>query len=120
MFEYANELYKLLMRCYEGERDIQTLSHCHDDLAIMFKQLQECDEGQGRFFGTFYRVGFYGELFDSFASSEREFIYREPLITKLAEITGNTRTQTHIHAHTHRHTETHRHTHTHTRTFTHT
>lgn len=35
-------------------------------------------------FGTYFRVGFYGARFGDL--DEQEFVYKEPSITKLAEI----------------------------------
>lgn len=35
-------------------------------------------------FGTYFRVGFYGTKFGDL--DEQEFVYKEPAITKLAEI----------------------------------
>jgi hypothetical protein len=42
------------------------------------------NKGNKRLFGTYFRVGFYGTKFDEFDG--QEFIYKEPGITKLAEI----------------------------------
>lgn len=46
----------------------------------MFLRLQD---GK-RMFGTYFRVGFYGSKFGDL--DEQEFVYKEPAITKLAEI----------------------------------
>ncbi len=46
-------------------------------LCVFFK-------GNKRLFGTYFRVGFYGTKFDELDG--QEFIYKEPGITKLAEI----------------------------------
>ncbi|CAG14054.1 unnamed protein product, partial [Tetraodon nigroviridis] len=40
--------------------------------------------GHKRMFGTYFRVGFYGATFGDL--DEREFIYKEPGITHLPEI----------------------------------
>ncbi|OWK62736.1 Dedicator of cytokinesis protein 8 [Lonchura striata] len=40
--------------------------------------------GQKRMFGTYFRVGFYGSKFGDL--DEQEFVYKEPAITKLPEI----------------------------------
>ena len=42
--------------------------------------------GDKRVFGTYFRVGFYGWRFGNIDGCE--FVYREPGITKLAEISG--------------------------------
>ena len=41
-------------------------------------------QGHKRMFGTYFRVGFYGAKFGDL--DEREFIYKEPGITHLPEI----------------------------------
>lgn len=41
-------------------------------------------KGNKRLFGTYFRVGFYGTKFEEIDG--QEFIYKEPGITKLAEI----------------------------------
>lgn len=41
-------------------------------------------KGHKRMFGTYFRVGFYGATFGDL--DEREFIYKEPGITHLPEI----------------------------------
>lgn len=41
-------------------------------------------QGQKRMFGTYFRVGFYGSKFGDL--DEQEFVYKEPAITKLPEI----------------------------------
>ncbi|KAL7988712.1 hypothetical protein Chor_007631 [Crotalus horridus] len=42
------------------------------------------NQGQKRMFGTYFRVGFYGAMFGDL--DEQEFVYKEPAITKLPEI----------------------------------
>lgn len=41
-------------------------------------------QGHKRMFGTYFRVGFYGSKFGDL--DEKEFVYKEPAITKLPEI----------------------------------
>lgn len=41
-------------------------------------------QGHKRMFGTYFRVGFYGSKFGDL--DEQEFVYKEPAITKLPEI----------------------------------
>lgn len=43
-----------------------------------------CWQDGKRMFGTYFRVGFYGSKFGDL--DEQEFVYKEPAITKLAEI----------------------------------
>lgn len=46
-----------------------------------------------RMFGTYFRVGFYGSKFGDL--DEQEFVYKEPAITKLAEISHRLEVQHH-------------------------
>lgn len=46
--------------------------------------LLSCSQDGKRMFGTYFRVGFYGSKFGDL--DEQEFVYKEPAITKLAEI----------------------------------
>lgn len=44
-------------------------------------------------FGTYFRVGFYGSKFGDL--DEQEFVYKEPAITKLAEISHRLEVKNH-------------------------
>lgn len=50
----------------------------------MFNDSRFLNQGQKRMFGTYFRVGFYGAIFGDL--DEQEFVYKEPAITKLPEI----------------------------------
>lgn len=47
-------------------------------------------------FGTYFRVGFYGSKFGDL--DEQEFVYKEPAITKLAEISHRLEVNTAMYA----------------------
>ena len=81
-YEVANQLYKILIPIYEAHRDIKKLSQVHSKLHDCFNKILV--NSNKRLFGTYFRVGFYGEKFDDL--NGEEFIYKEPGITKLAEI----------------------------------
>jgi dedicator of cytokinesis protein 6/7/8 len=81
-YEVANQLYKILIPIYEAHRDIKKLSQVHSKLHDSFNKILL--NGSRRLFGTYFRVGFYGNCFDDL--NGEEFIYKEPGITKLAEI----------------------------------
>ncbi|KAG9351020.1 hypothetical protein JZ751_024909 [Albula glossodonta] len=55
----------------------------HDRLRTRRSTLVPGKDGK-RMFGTYFRVGFYGSKFGDL--DEQEFVYKEPAITKLAEI----------------------------------
>ena len=81
-YEVANQLYKILIPVYEAHKDIKKLSQVHSKLHDCFNKILL--NSNRRLFGTYFRVGFYGDHFDDL--NGEEFIYKEPGITKLAEI----------------------------------
>lgn len=81
-YEVANQLYKILIPIYEAHRDIKKLCQVHSKLHDCFNKILL--NSNKRLFGTYFRVGFYGEKFEDL--NGEEFIYKEPGITKLAEI----------------------------------
>ncbi|KAG8437107.1 hypothetical protein GDO86_007980 [Hymenochirus boettgeri] len=82
MYEAVNEVYKVLIPIHEANRDAKKLSTIHGKLQEAFSKVVHQD-GK-RMFGTYFRVGFYGTKFGDL--DEQEFVYKEPAITKLAEI----------------------------------
>ncbi|CAG0892792.1 unnamed protein product, partial [Darwinula stevensoni] len=84
MFEAVNEVYKVLLPILEASRDFKRLCSIHGNLHGAFNRIEEL-QGQGkRVFGTYFRVGFYGSMFGDV--DREEFIYKEPPLTKLSEI----------------------------------
>jgi len=102
LYEACNELYKLVLPIFEKNRDYVKLSAAHLDLKEIFdkiilsvrtqllflasvsnlKGVQM--QNESRFLGSYYRVAFYGNLFEEL--SGQEFIYKEPKLTRLGEI----------------------------------
>uniref|UniRef100_A0A8C4T3H7 Dedicator of cytokinesis 6 n=2 Tax=Erpetoichthys calabaricus TaxID=27687 RepID=A0A8C4T3H7_ERPCA len=82
MYEAVNEVYKLLIPIHEANRDFKKLSVLHGKLQDAFNKIN--NQLSQRMFGTYFRVGFYGCKFGDL--DEQEFVYKEPSITKLAEI----------------------------------
>uniref|UniRef100_A0A670JG84 Dedicator of cytokinesis 7 n=1 Tax=Podarcis muralis TaxID=64176 RepID=A0A670JG84_PODMU len=82
MYEAVNEVYKILIPIHEANRDAKKLATIHGKLQEAFTKIVHQD-GK-RMFGTYFRVGFYGTKFGDL--DEQEFVYKEPAITKLAEI----------------------------------
>jgi len=60
------------------------LAKCHEDLTNIFKKIMDLDSSGSRMLGSYYRVGFYGVAFKDLDG--KEYIYKEPKITRLAEI----------------------------------
>uniref|UniRef100_A0A8C5C6Y2 Dedicator of cytokinesis 7 n=1 Tax=Gadus morhua TaxID=8049 RepID=A0A8C5C6Y2_GADMO len=82
MYEAVNEVYKVLIPVHEANRDAKKLATIHGKLQEAFGKIVH-QHGK-RMFGTYFRVGFYGTKFGDL--DEQEFVYKEPAITKLAEI----------------------------------
>ncbi|XP_066460304.1 dedicator of cytokinesis protein 8 isoform X3 [Eleutherodactylus coqui] len=81
-YETVNEVYKIVLPVLEAHRDFRKLSSTHEKLKKAYDRI--ITKGQKRMFGTYFRVGFYGAKFGDL--DEKEFIYKEPTITKLPEI----------------------------------
>ncbi|XP_039591194.1 dedicator of cytokinesis protein 7 isoform X8 [Polypterus senegalus] len=84
MYEAVNEVYKVLIPIHEANRDAKKLATIHGKLQEAFGKIVHQSTGWERMFGTYFRVGFYGTKFSDL--DEQEFVYKEPAITKLAEI----------------------------------
>uniref|UniRef100_H3DL65 Dedicator of cytokinesis 7 n=1 Tax=Tetraodon nigroviridis TaxID=99883 RepID=H3DL65_TETNG len=87
MYEAVNEVYKVLIPVHEANRDAKKLATIHGKLQEAFSKIVHQSTGWEdgkRMFGTYFRVGFYGSKFGDL--DEQEFVYKEPAITKLAEI----------------------------------
>ncbi|XP_078252208.1 dedicator of cytokinesis protein 8 isoform X2 [Rhinoraja longicauda] len=82
MFETVNEVYKVVIPIQEAHRDVNKLAYIHEKLKKAFDSITL--KGAKRMFGTYFRVAFYGAKFGDL--DEQEFIYKEPAITKLPEI----------------------------------
>uniref|UniRef100_A0A671TB51 Dedicator of cytokinesis protein 7-like n=1 Tax=Sinocyclocheilus anshuiensis TaxID=1608454 RepID=A0A671TB51_9TELE len=82
MYEAVNEVYKVLIPIHEANRDAKKLATIHGKLQEAFGKIV-LQDGK-RMFGTYFRVGFYGSKLGDL--DEQEFVYKEPAITKLAEI----------------------------------
>uniref|UniRef100_A0A674JIR1 Dedicator of cytokinesis 8 n=1 Tax=Terrapene triunguis TaxID=2587831 RepID=A0A674JIR1_9SAUR len=79
LYETVNEVYKIVIPILEAHRDFRKLTSTHSKLQKAFDSIIN-----KRMFGTYFRVGFYGSKFGDL--DEQEFVYKEPAITKLPEI----------------------------------
>ncbi|CAM1319326.1 DOCK6 (predicted) [Pycnogonum litorale] len=82
MYEAMNDVYKILIPVAESHRDHKKLANIHNKLYDAFVKIGLM-EGK-RVFGTYFRIGFYGSKFGDLDGEE--FIYKEPTLTKLPEI----------------------------------
>lgn len=60
------------------------LADAHDKLKDIFTTIVSVTQSGKRILGSYFRVGFYGEKFGE--ENGKEYIYKEPKITPLAEI----------------------------------
>uniref|UniRef100_A0A671S1P6 Dedicator of cytokinesis protein 7-like n=1 Tax=Sinocyclocheilus anshuiensis TaxID=1608454 RepID=A0A671S1P6_9TELE len=79
MYEAINGVFCPICPIHEANRDFKKLASVHGKLFNKFNNVYN-----QRMFGTYFRVGFYGCRFGDL--DEQEFVYKEPSITKLAEI----------------------------------
>ena len=82
-FEFAAQLYKVLMPIYEAEYKTKELSICCNRLENIWSRVADKDEA--RLFGTYFRLGFYGIPFGEELNG-REFVSKEPKLTHLLEL----------------------------------
>nr|CAB3239426.1 dedicator of cytokinesis protein 7 [Phallusia mammillata] len=86
LHEVVDMIYGILIPIYEQGKDYKKLAQIHGKLQECFTKIssQSSYGGWERMFGTYFRVGFYGAKFGDL--NGEEFIYKEPAITKLPEI----------------------------------
>lgn len=76
-YEFANDLYKVLIPVWERSENFKELQQAHGQLGSFFTTLWTVNET--RMFGKYFRVGFYGTLFGDMDG--HEFVYREKGLT---------------------------------------
>merc|ERR1719391_711178 len=82
MYETVNEVYKATLPVAEANRNFEKLAEVHKEISDAF---QEIIRLQGkRIFGSYFRVGFYGDNFGDLDG--KEYIYKERALTRLPEI----------------------------------
>eukprot|EP01102_Stenamoeba_stenopodia_P020621 TRINITY_DN8117_c0_g1_i1.p1 TRINITY_DN8117_c0_g1~~TRINITY_DN8117_c0_g1_i1.p1 ORF type:complete len:1469 (+),score=306.22 TRINITY_DN8117_c0_g1_i1:1546-5952(+) len=84
MYEFAALLFKIVIPIYERSHAYAPLSKAYQQLDRLWDRVGATNEG--RLFGTYFRVGFQGELFDKLDS--KEFIYKMPKLTHLFEFSA--------------------------------
>ncbi|XP_055333628.1 dedicator of cytokinesis protein 7-like isoform X2 [Paramacrobiotus metropolitanus] len=84
MFEAVNEVHKIVIPIAETHHDYAQLASIHKTLHEAFVKIERM--AGKRMFGTYFRVGFYGPKFGDLDGEE--FIYKEPVITKLPEVSS--------------------------------
>ncbi|KAK9870395.1 hypothetical protein WA026_007964 [Henosepilachna vigintioctopunctata] len=85
-YELMGELYKLILPMYEKKKNYSYLKTAHTTLAQNYDKILEVNKSCKRLLGRYYRVGFYGQAYFE-DDNIVEFIYKEPKVTSLSEIT---------------------------------
>ena len=81
MYEAMSEVYKLVIPIHESRRAFDKLEKLHGKLQTGYQRIVA--RGDKRLLGSFFRVGFYGSLFNDL--DKMEFVYKEEGHTRLAE-----------------------------------
>lgn len=91
-YECLGELYRLIIPILENRRDYGSLVECYNHLSQSYQRVIEFNRNGKRLLGRFYRVIFYGQMY--FEDDHNvEYIYKEPKLTTLSEISLRLRKQ---------------------------
>lgn len=71
---------------YEKKRNYEFLKDCYQTLTQNYGKIIEVNKSGKRLLGRFYRVAFYGQAYFE-DESGIEYVYKEPKVTSLSEIT---------------------------------
>lgn len=83
-YEVMGDVYKLAIPLYEQDRNYRDLAAAYGTLKESYDKVVEVMMSGKRVLGRYYRVAFYGRAFK--VSDGKEFIYKEPKLTSLPEI----------------------------------
>jgi hypothetical protein len=86
LYETTVLVAKQLVRIGERHRMYTDLSFYHQQMMVAYESINNAEFKGTRFLGTYYRVGFYGATAIPHLHG-KEYIYKEPKLTKLGEIT---------------------------------
>ena len=82
-YEFATLLYKAILPLYEQMSEYATLEQLCLEQSECWAAIAR--ENESRLFGTYFRVGFYGELYGEELDGS-EWIYKEPPLTHLFDL----------------------------------
>uniref|UniRef100_A0A8C3DS92 Dedicator of cytokinesis 10 n=1 Tax=Corvus moneduloides TaxID=1196302 RepID=A0A8C3DS92_CORMO len=88
-YELIAEVNKPIIAVFEKQRDFKRLSDLYYDIHRSYLKVAEVVNSEKRLFGRYYRVAFYGQVKGHFETDEdegKEYIYKEPKLTGLSEI----------------------------------
>eukprot|EP00164_Ancoracysta_twista_P000838 GFYU01001106.1.p2 GENE.GFYU01001106.1~~GFYU01001106.1.p2 ORF type:complete len:1030 (-),score=336.70 GFYU01001106.1:3709-6798(-) len=83
-FEAAIAIKHLEIRLHEDKRNYEGLAACYAEISESYRSIIHVNAYESRMLGSYYRVCFHGEKFAEL--NRKTFIYKEPKITRLAEI----------------------------------
>ncbi|XP_053212852.1 dedicator of cytokinesis protein 9-like isoform X2 [Panonychus citri] len=84
-YEVVPEIYKIMAPFYEKARNYEILSRIHRNISEIYDKILITKKSGKRLLGRYYKVAFFGK--DYFEDdSGREYIYKEPKVTSLPEI----------------------------------
>ncbi|CAL8097805.1 unnamed protein product [Calicophoron daubneyi] len=85
LHEIVPRVYARLLPVLEQTSDYTRLADVHGRIKEAYNTLHKLQKGR-RMFSTYFRVGFYGRLFEDLNSCE--YVYKEAPFSKLAEVTN--------------------------------
>ncbi|KAI5632819.1 dock-like domain-containing protein [Phthorimaea operculella] len=85
-YELLGPIYRLIIPIYERRKDYQALLTCYQHLTKAYAKVIEVTNSGKRLLGRFYRVAFFGKTYFGEDEEGVEFIYKEPKVTSLSEI----------------------------------
>lgn len=91
-YELLGPLYRLVIPIYERRKDYQALLTCYQHLTKAYAKVIEVTNSGKRLLGRFYRVAFFGKAHFGEDEEGVEFIYKEPKVTSLSEISEKLQT----------------------------
>eukprot|EP01119_Soliformovum_irregulare_P021573 TRINITY_DN7210_c0_g1_i1.p1 TRINITY_DN7210_c0_g1~~TRINITY_DN7210_c0_g1_i1.p1 ORF type:complete len:1800 (-),score=546.30 TRINITY_DN7210_c0_g1_i1:194-5593(-) len=91
LHESCVEVYRLLLPIHQKRRDYRKQAACYRDLSTLCQTIVDETQSAQRLFSNYYRVAFYGKLFDDMNGTE--YIYRENSHVRLADFTERLKMQ---------------------------
>eukprot|EP01114_Cavostelium_apophysatum_P015137 TRINITY_DN4064_c0_g1_i2.p1 TRINITY_DN4064_c0_g1~~TRINITY_DN4064_c0_g1_i2.p1 ORF type:complete len:1824 (-),score=558.97 TRINITY_DN4064_c0_g1_i2:115-5586(-) len=91
LHESCIEVYRILLPIHQKKRDYKKQSLCYADLHSLCDTVVEENETNQRLFSNYYRVAFFGKIFDEYDG--KEYVYKEPSTVRLAEFSQHLQDQ---------------------------
>ena len=89
-FEIVPDVYKIMTPIHERHRNFEALAKIYKTVSATYDKILQVKRTGKRILGRYYRVAFFGkDFFDE--ESGKEFVYKEPKVTTLSEISERLR-----------------------------